>query len=289
MILLCAATSCEKEGVYNPKQKISRIYYSAEIKDHGETFNTDKLLKEEWNWNGNLLESITYYNDEGNQAAVETYEYDGKRLAAIHCGYNNKYVFNYDGKRLASVDFYNGESMVQTAEVIHDGKKITGLNVTEWVNDLYPEALPMRTSVLRFILPNLSEQAASQLLAQIRQANEKMCDLHYSFLFEWEGNNISKITEIGLASTQVFEYTYDNMKNPFNGLFDINELEFYSLCASENNALSETLHLADTLIAGEYTYTYDGKYPATRSWTHTNAYDFGNEYSETYTYYYEYK
>lgn len=289
LVSLFLFSSCEKEGVYNPKQKIDRIYYSAEINDHGETFNIDKLLKEEWNWNGNLLESIAYYDDEGNQAAVETYEYDGDRLVRIHYGYEGRYEFEYDGKRLSSVKCYAGDAVVNEVEVIHDGKKIVALNVTEWANDFYSETLPMRASVLRHLVPNISEQAANQLLAQTRQANEKMCDIHYSFLFEWDGKNISKITETGDAGTQVFEYTYDNMKNPFKGLFDINELEFYSLCVSENNVLSETIHLADTLIVGEYTFTYDGKYPVTRSWTRTDSYGFGDEYSETFTYYYEYK
>ncbi len=44
-------TSCHKDGVYNPKEKISRIYYAYSSPDP--FFNSDKELKEIWDWDGN--------------------------------------------------------------------------------------------------------------------------------------------------------------------------------------------------------------------------------------------
>ena len=68
--LLCAAlTSCEKEndGKYNPGKKIKKIYYE---------YGGQKFLVQGWNWKGNLLTSVDYYNSNGDTISAENYSYD---------------------------------------------------------------------------------------------------------------------------------------------------------------------------------------------------------------------
>lgn len=51
-------TSCYKEGVYQPKKKISKIYEEFP-EDSG-----DKRLIQTWEWDGDLLKSISFWQTE---------------------------------------------------------------------------------------------------------------------------------------------------------------------------------------------------------------------------------
>ena len=75
--------SCNKEGQFNPKNKIDRIYYSSsyksEIYDNGywETVsanNTRKHVSEIWHWDGNTLKSISHYSPDGEMDYTEKFE-----------------------------------------------------------------------------------------------------------------------------------------------------------------------------------------------------------------------
>ena len=72
MLVLCALmVSCTKEGLYNPKKKISQITYTYSYKSEYWDGNSwvveDEYNGEDghqvWNWNGKQLESIDYYYD----------------------------------------------------------------------------------------------------------------------------------------------------------------------------------------------------------------------------------
>lgn len=74
--------SCNKEGEFNPKNKIDRIYYSSshksEIYENGYweteyTNNTPKHVCEIWNWDGNVLKSISHYYSDGELLYTEIF------------------------------------------------------------------------------------------------------------------------------------------------------------------------------------------------------------------------
>ena len=87
--------SCNKEGQFNPKNKIDRIGFSATVNyeiyqnnvwvSQG-TQNISRYASEIWNWDGKLLKSISHYNSSGESTYTENYEYDGKRLSKISWG-----------------------------------------------------------------------------------------------------------------------------------------------------------------------------------------------------------
>ena len=69
MAVVCLFAACsEKEGVYNPKKKITNIYRASERidswnSDEGVVNDTNiqpKTLAETWTWDGNKLMKITY-------------------------------------------------------------------------------------------------------------------------------------------------------------------------------------------------------------------------------------
>lgn len=125
------AASCEKEGVYNPKEKISKIYYSDSYTitfddpaytAYNQTGSTGKYAKEVWKWDGKLLKSITYYDEDGDFEHSDVFHYNGKRLSEIRShwdgDWNYSYVFEYKGKFITSIKEYEdyGEG-VQKAPV----------------------------------------------------------------------------------------------------------------------------------------------------------------------------
>ena len=85
LVFACVAmlfSSCHKEGVFNPKKKISKIYTSSSYTFNGNTTTFDKTLSEEWTWNkNNTLAKIDAHGSLSE--TTETYTYDKKRVTRI--------------------------------------------------------------------------------------------------------------------------------------------------------------------------------------------------------------
>ena len=103
LALMFVFASCEKEGVFNPKKKISEIYKSSSYSYDGETYNTPKYLSERWNWDGKILKSVDYYDNDGSLDYSETYTYDKNRLPKVSWGSTSYYELVYDKNKLSSI------------------------------------------------------------------------------------------------------------------------------------------------------------------------------------------
>ncbi len=286
MVLLCVAVSCEKDGVYNPKQKIDRVYCSYEGKYliDGEYEAIPKHVQQVWNWNGNQLNSISFYDEDGELDHTENYTYDSKnRLSEITWGGNGKYKLVYDGDRLSNIEYFYESTLDERMELVYDGKNISEINVTYYYDDLFKgEKAPLSPAIFRIILPDLDAQSADRLLAQIKAKDANKSIETYSILFEWDGKNIKKVT-LDYGEIKYYqEFSYDNMKNPFKGLFNLNNFGYTDIC-SANNIVRVTLAY-DYIEEYEYNYTYEGKFPATKTISYSDS-----EYSYSSTYYYEYR
>ena len=114
-------TSCNKEGVYNPKKKITAIYYQYP--------GTAKMLQEQWTWDGNLLSKIQYYYG-GTYSHSNIYKYDGKRLIEVNVD-GDIIKFTYDGSKLAKLKC--GAAIIgMSGVVIHENSKITEIEFTKY-------------------------------------------------------------------------------------------------------------------------------------------------------------
>ncbi len=295
MVLLCVAASCEKDGVYNPKQKIDRVRYSYHETDYFDSGNeSGNYVQQVWNWNGNTLNSISFYDEDGDLDYTENYTYDSKkRLSEITWGGSGRYKLVYAGKRLSYIEYFYNSTMRQRLEFIYDGKNVSEIIKTNYSSSDYKEnKVLLSPAIFRIILPNLDVQSADRLLARINaeSANKgtttsptKFETTTSSIKFEWDGKNISRITFNDGAYRYYVTYSYDNMKNPFKGLFDLDEFDFTGIC-SANNIVKETYIEDDYMEEYEYTYTYDGKVPSTKTYSHRDS-----DYAYSYTYSYEYK
>ena len=287
--------SCNKEGQFNPKNKIDRVYSSSSYKSESnyngywETEsidNTPKHLSEIWNWDGKLLKSISYYDSDGELSYTETYGYESKRLATISTGSSDRWNLNYEKGKLSSMEYYEGTEKVCSYEFMHDNGKISEVRLTEFGGKKSATA-KFPVNALRFIIPSANTENMMKAMAKINERHTTKDVYTYSIKLEWDGKNVSKVTYVDGAYTSTYEYTYDEKLNPYYGLFDIEEVGFTEML-SKNNVTRYVNREDDYYEEQNYVYTYDGKIPTMQTHSYTHTYDY-NRYTYSYTTYYEYK
>ena len=298
--------SCNKDGEFNPKNKIDRIYYSSsyksEIYNNGSwetdyTNNRPKYVSEIWHWGGNVLKSISHYAYDGELSYTENFEYEGNRIISISSlDGDGRHIINYENGKISSIDCYSYNEKYALYEFSHDKGKISSIRATYF--SLEKSALsPFSVNALRFFIPISNPDNIVKAMANNSERTDskggiiETCDMK----FEWSGKNVSKITyTIDNELPYTYEYTYDEKLNPFYGLFYLEEDPWQLLMLSKNNVTREFIREDDYYDESNYTYTYNGKVPITKS--HTDVHTYTNTYTDDYcrdtytnTYYYEYK
>ena len=309
--------SCNKEGQYSPKNKIDRIYYSSEDKEEALTdepgstywttvydYITPKEIAEAWEWDGNLLKSISYY-DGNTLDYTEKFEYDGKRLASVTSG-TTRMTLNYDKKELASIDVYESTTRLGSYKFTHENGKI--VLIKYYGNPDYKgTACQLPVSVLRFILPNADLRSLNKVMAHastsVKTKNSrdfKLEGFDYELKLEWDGDNVSKVlyNENAVEAHATIQYIYDEKDNPFYGLFDFlkNEESYFVYgnpnLFSKNNVIRMVVQFlgASEIEEVNYSYTYNKTLPTIRTYSYSDTYNNGeSRYSYTENIYYEYK
>jgi ABC-type uncharacterized transport system substrate-binding protein len=149
-------TACNKDGVYNPKQKVATVITQStqNVTIAGqspiETVNNPHTAT--WTWDKKLLKSINY---EGEDLSF-TFEYDGKQISQIKMlVYDNPYYYKYTykDKKIDRVDLYKENALIETIAYTYDGKKISTITVSD-VDALTGEKAEMHQIALSFILPS---------------------------------------------------------------------------------------------------------------------------------------
>ena len=279
--LVCAVmVSCNKEGQYNPKKKISQISYSNSYKteywnDYDLEWETEQgssnYVGQRWNWNGNLLESIDYYDEDGTLDYTEYYTYNGKQISSISYGGSGRYEFVYEKNKLSSIDYFSGSTQYYHYELTHDGNKISKMSLTV-LNDAKAEVPSLPSFLLN--IPTKQLQKASK-------------GGDYEWRFEWDGDNLKHITYLEPGDTYDLYYTYDNKLNPMCGLWDLEEGGIASFM-SKNNIVREEYRWDGETDIYNISYTYKGNYPSTAATTYKYSSD-DYRYTSTTVTYFDYK
>lgn len=283
--------SCEKDGIYNPKEKISKMY-----SDYTKSDNTvEKQLREDWHWDGNKLESIDYYrpvvagDNRGDNEFYYTaeFKYKGKRLQEIKQG---NYTFNYyyDGKHLSKVEVFHESELSEERVFSYDGNQLiksitTGSLITrpgppdsdKIDNNLHKSILDL-TIGAHVTFPLYNKKIQEKILTLQNKENT----LPYIIIchYDYNGDQLVKIyAEFFLdnnpSSKEEYTFRYDNKKNPFQ--YDLSAAYFplNSTWIEENNITHthriattydyESGEMIDTSISSSiYTYEYNEKdYP----------------------------
>ncbi|MDR2868571.1 MAG: hypothetical protein LBV46_03410 [Bacteroidales bacterium] len=279
LFLLVTATllfaACQKDGVYNPKEKIASITtnytFTMTYPDFPELNNTDmdEQWTEQWTWDKKLLKHI----DAGDGYFLD-FQYDGKQIQKIvtHDGY---YQYTYKDKKVDKVEYFEGTELVGTISYQYEGKKVSTITNTysfEGNNDiLSKKKAQIQKKALSFMLPNSlikeSHQHSAKLAKKIGMGAKELVQVVSKTTLTWDGDNVSKMTtttqygSAGIAFTEITEFTYDNKNNPYYHAFDVIEESEYNTNLSKNNVTKIKITSIDSeypdfFAQEEYNYTY---------------------------------
>ena len=289
--------SCNKEGQFNPKHKIDRIGVSVTLTyevflnnvwSNQGTQEIPRYASEIWNWDGNLLKSISHYTHSGELDYTENYEYDGKRLSKISWGTSEYLTFAYEKGKLSTIDGYHGTEKRVSYVFTHEKGNISKITYTDY-NAEKGAFNPMPVNAFRFFIPSANFEEFTKMMAKMYNAMATKNITTGTIEFEWDGNNIKTATIRSGNYTATYNYTYDNKFNPYYGLFDINEYN-YGIVMSKNNI---TRLVADDTnndhVERDYVYTYDGKLPSMQTCSFSELQSTTERFVYTTIQYYEYK
>ena len=296
---LCLLTAgCQKEGVYKPGKKISKIFTTYE--------SGEKRLYQTWNWDGDLLSSISFFNGSSEMR----FQYNGKQLSAIYelDRDNQYYLFHYDksGKRLESLDVYK-DVLSQNPKVRHvahydfsynEEGLISGYKEEVYAFGIWKEGNDALRMVLQCAIPGLPDPAAQKLAKPRTQSkgDEEIWD-RISVSFTYQGENV---TECHILTDDILEenytFTYTDYLNPSHKLFQSTSFSSSGLysknlvktCHYENLSSSDpTVNYYEDM---EYQYEIEDNYPV-KTTCNASIHDYYHpEYTQTFTHvnYYEY-
>lgn len=261
--------ACDKEGVYNPKKKISKITYEYAS---GSGIGDEEMVyvereEEVWKWDKNKLVRI-----EAPEAGYNLdFKYDGKQVSEISDG-TDKAVFTYDKSKLEKITLTEeGNSFMNIVVKEREGKKIKKIayEYTGYALDLFkkPDLKSSRrptgkmSAIMRFVLPDAVIRSLEKKAAVTTKNSSNVWI--YEVVFIYNGDNVSRIKVIENSDVEVYAYTYDSKKNPFYDALWQLTLESYS-AFSENNIASVTYNEDYPENKIQYTYKYDGNWPKER-------------------------
>lgn len=249
-------SSCQKEGQYLPKKKITKIETLSTT--NGITIN---FGSEEWEWDGKLLNKITYKDGNGDIKTVATFKYGSdKRIEWLHVDNSpliSDYEYVYEGKDLVKIILHNA---TYDDEVV-TFKKVDGKVVEITLSPISSKDFSENgVNPLDFVLTR-------EVASRIKPLDTKGVTVHK---LTWDGKNIvaMEVFSNGVLSMKN-TWKYDEMINPFKGLYKSGAASAPEDLFSANNVIevfSETPAINYSSKV-EFKYEYNGKYPVKRTWT----------------------
>jgi hypothetical protein len=277
------ATSCEKDGVYQPVKKISKIY----IQEN----KNDKQLYAEWTWKGNKLEQIAYPLN--RDTAHFSYE-KGVISKITYTGISPRYLsFQYDKNFFSKMNLYNENTLLVSYQFFYDKKKISKIIVMEYA----PDKSGMQHLGDLFTLLSLPDMAAESIeMTTLEHAYKgggsggsggggeggTTVLASYSFTFTWDEkkDNITQIVTQTHSLRTTMKYLYDEKNNPFKGLQSEASNDatmgyvYNAASCNKNNIVKSQLLVGEEANLKEHTtikidYVYNKKYPVMATSTQT--------------------
>lgn len=275
ILVVGSFVSCKKDGVFKPKEKISKIYF-AEIYEKPDAKHIDTLVEKElievWKWNKNKLIQVESANGGGWSMY---FIYKGNQVTKIESG-GDVFNFSYDKNNLTKIEALDekGRNILTITVNERSGDNITKLTYdysyyyeTKSKSMLFDKI----QSVMRITLNrNVGEIVHKNMVNNIKMHKttniEKM--IHVVEL-TYSGNNVSKVKTTSTYQNDepistMSEYTYDNKKNPYyHALCLISDGVASITSYSENNILSSSSQIlsTDTTInkikTASYIYEYN--------------------------------
>lgn len=273
-IFLFCLNSCQKDGVYKPKKKISRVVTKAELIYDGFT-NVTTSFAENWVWENNQL----FYIQDDNGLSEFFYE-ENKISKIINDG--QIIYFYYQNSRLESIEINSFGRKVYFIVEERENGKITKFR-TE--SDDYFERGKTSTDLLAsfeevtpllrlFLADPIVDVLRKEYMTRYHDFAESKGKVYAEVELTYDGNNVVKqkisySEEVVDEDQATYIFIYDDKKNPYyHSLYHLifGAEASMGLVFSENNILSyyEESSPEDKVT---YQYTYSGDWPQTQSFS----------------------
>ncbi len=281
VLSLFAGVSCQKSGVYQPKEKLSAVWYEntkvTDVFTDVDTFKTetkiDKFQREAWTWEEKSLVNRIVYTAVGAVRYNYKYEYKDNKIVGITSALDKKirirFVYDDDTRMIKQVRYFtetfsDNELPYKTLNITYDGKKLS--SIEEIVNNA-------KFQLSANECPSLLSCLVSEGMYEAIEQNVVEPKVEYTttvtvYDFEWDGKNIDKVTVSNDKSEIIANivYAYDKNKNPqrnrFVGVVEEGSIDY--MIFSKNNIVSCSYVSEDLLTSEESEYTYVGKVPETK-------------------------
>lgn len=260
-VLALSFISCQKTEPYNPKEKISKIYV-----DRG----LGKSLSEVWNWDGKQLKTIEYYIGMGDTQFnfyTEEFTYNTndqlQKVEGAGGDAHTEYIYNKFG-RLYKIKHFDYDENTVTYTFEYDDNKLSEMII---VSTKLIEPDKSIAAPLKYVFPELSFMETSEMLSNIPATRD---GIRLELDIDWRGNNIYRIeVESGIYKEEYY-FKYDDKLSPY---YNFLGLDFGgvsdNIFVNKNNIVEYTINsylggfsYSDTKYIS---YTYDGKYPVSKS------------------------
>lgn len=242
-------TACEKDdaGYFNPDKKISKIY----SQDLGEP----KFIDQEWIWDGNLLDSINYF-ETNVKTGWEKFTYEDNRLVKVTDSYEYYSVFTYNDKYYSKIEYFNPDgTLLADLTFTYLDDKVSNMVYTTYVTTKHTY-----TMLQRGVLGKMLPKTAMEEFIKKAVSQENLSKAIINTAITYSGENIATYT-MGEYTLTLSEY--DTKMNPFNKFFPFETYnedttpEVFSV----NNPGQMNSVIGSFSVPTTYLYTYDGEYP----------------------------
>ena len=261
-----AFTGCQKDGVYNPKNKISKVYKSV---------NGFKTLEEQWTWDGNILHNVAYFKDDTTMSYKWYYLYEKKQLVKVENTSNLSYIaITYSGSQYDKVEFFDkfGRKS-RTFAYTYDGKKVSKIDATIYKNPQKAMVAEDYDVLSAFIPMEILEETDKQIAKSAPLKSDEDNIINYALTYNDKGNlsewKITNNNDIKKLQVVVYKYeAYDENKNPFYASYprvDDGGIGFAPPCFSKNNPTKVSCKVtinseqSGDVVSYDYSYQYNGK------------------------------
>jgi len=273
LFLILLLFSCShKDGKLDHRQRLTAIYSSQEVQMDGTPYYSQSRHKvQEWFWDGKEVYRIDYSEDFSTYSENIFYDRKHRIIQTTIPAKKLTANYNYDGRELSSIEVLKNEDVLYTLSLQHEDGHITTITQT-FLHD--GEKSIDAISPMRFLFCNELAYAMNTMVRSGKAAGNTI-----TYRLSWENDNVTRIEAESSSGKSAMGMTYDDMRNPIRDLFNLYELqddepgtssladnEVNLLMLSKNNILTLQRPFDDQSdYSFNYQYTYEGKYPATRT------------------------
>lgn len=260
LLFVVTLSSCKKDGIYDPKGKIDKIYYE---------YNSRKYLAEDWTWEKDYLKTISYYDADGDLESTDyfTYRSDKRLLQVDNLIKNESMKYNYDNRHNLIKASHTVNGILSTLyEFEYDDNELSDIHITVYESADFNAK--NTSNPLRYLLPETSLKSISKILKDSPSRGEQKIEID----LDWEGKNVTELELQMKNYSEEYIFEYDNKSNPFRGFLGLSfeeSLFEHGIFTSKNNItkyiVTETSYDASETDVEIISYTYDGKLPVTRN------------------------